>query len=63
MPMLAGAVAAGGMHFGGRRTGRTQYRPDPWALPEWLVAGSGVVAAVAMFVNVRCTRLPSCWPA
>ena len=55
MPMLlaGSALAAVGMYFGGRRTGRTRYRPDPWALPEWLVAGSGLLAAVAMFVTVR----------
>ena len=55
LPMLlAGSVlAAAGLHLGGRRAGRTTYRPDPWALPEWLVAGSGLVAAVAMFVNMR----------
>ncbi len=52
--LLAGlAVAATGLHVGGRRTGRTRYRPDPWALPEWLVTGSGVVAATAVFVDVR----------
>jgi energy-coupling factor transport system permease protein len=51
--LLAGSLlAAGGIHLGGRRTGRTTYRPDPWALPEWLVAGSGLVAAVAMFVTL-----------
>jgi energy-coupling factor transport system permease protein len=50
--LLAGSVlAAAGLHLGGRRTGRTTYRPDPWALPEWLVAGSGLVAAVATFVQ------------
>ncbi len=55
LPMLlAGcAFAAVGMAFGGRRTGRTKYRPDPWALPEWLVSGSGLAAAVAMFVAVE----------
>jgi energy-coupling factor transport system permease protein len=55
MPMLlAGmAVAAVGMHVGGRRSGRTRYRPDPWAVPEWLVSGSGVVAAAAVFVDVH----------
>jgi energy-coupling factor transport system permease protein len=55
LPMLvAGSVLAGfGTHVGGRRTGRTRYRPDPWALPEWLVAGSGLVAAVTMFVVVH----------
>ena len=46
------AVAAVGLHLGGRRSGRTTYRPDPWALPEWLVAGSGVVAAGAVFIDV-----------
>ncbi len=52
MLLLGSALAAAGIAVGGRRTGRTRYRPDPWALPEWLVAGSGVVAAVTMFVNV-----------
>ena len=55
LPMLAlgSTLAAAGIAVGGRRTGRTRYRPDPWVLPEWLVAGCGAVAAVAMFVNVR----------
>jgi energy-coupling factor transport system permease protein len=55
MPMLlvGMATAAAGLHVGGRRSGRTRYRPDPWALPEWLVAGSGIVAAVAVFVDVH----------
>jgi energy-coupling factor transport system permease protein len=55
LPMLCiGTVLAmGGLHVGGRRTGRTRYRPDPWAMPEWLVAGSGVVAMVAVFVDVH----------
>src|SRR5512144_2124851 len=55
LPMLvAGSLlSAAGIYFGGRRIGRTTYRPDPWALPEWLVAGSGLAAAAAMFVNVR----------
>jgi len=54
LPMLAAGcvLAAAGLYFGGRRTGRTRYRPDPWALPEWLVAGSGLAAAVTMFVAV-----------
>ena len=55
LPMLlvGSVLGAAGIYFGGRRTGRTKYRPDPWALPEWLVAGSGVAAAVALFVNVE----------
>jgi len=54
LPMLlVGAVLAGiGIAVGGRRTGRSTYRPDPWSLPEWLVAGCGAAAAVAMSVNV-----------
>src|SRR3954468_5574879 len=55
IPMLAAGVvvAAAGLHVGGAGTGRSRYRPDPWALPEWLVSGSGVVAMVAVFVNVH----------
>jgi energy-coupling factor transport system permease protein len=54
LPMLVAgsALAAVGIWVGGRRTGRTKYRPDPWALPEWLVVACGAVAATAMFVNV-----------
>ncbi|MEV6209839.1 energy-coupling factor transporter transmembrane protein EcfT [Kitasatospora sp. NPDC051914] len=44
--LLLGLAAAGaGLVLGGRRTVRTRYRPDPWALREWLVAGSGVAVA------------------
>ena len=54
MPMLLVGTVLGavGLHLGGRRTGRSTYRPDPWGLPEWVVAASGLAAAVAMFVNV-----------
>ena len=41
------------MRVGGRRSGRSRYRPDPWALPEWLVTGCGVVAATAVFIDVH----------
>ncbi len=55
LPMLIAGVllAVAGLTLGGRRGGRTRYRNDPWALPEWIVTGSGVVAAVTMFVNVN----------
>lgn len=54
MPMLllGSALGAAGLYLGGRRAGRTTYRPDPWGLPEWLVAGSGLVAATAMFLTI-----------
>lgn len=50
--LLAGlSLAAAGLVLGGRRTRRTRYRPDPWALPEWLVAASGLGAFVALLVT------------
>jgi energy-coupling factor transport system permease protein len=55
LPALLGGVllGVGGLVVGGRRTGRTRYRPDPWAVPELLVVGCGLVAAVLMFWEVR----------
>ena len=52
LPLLALGVTAGvlGMLLAGRRSVRTRYRPDPWALPEWLVSVSGIVAAVVVSV-------------
>lgn len=51
---LALAVAA--LALGRSRTTRTSYRPSPWALPEWLVAGSGlVVATVLVWSSMRGT--------
>jgi len=51
LPMLLVGVVLGvlGLHTGGRRTGRSRYRPDPWAVPELLVVACGAVAAVLMF--------------
>ncbi|MFF4078350.1 energy-coupling factor transporter transmembrane component T [Streptomyces sp. NPDC087218] len=50
LPLLAlGLVAAAvGLRLGGARSARTRYRPDRWDVRAWLVAGSGVVVAVAM---------------
>lgn len=45
---LGVATATAGLVLGGRRVRRTRYRPDPWVLPEWLVAGSGVTAATVL---------------
>ena len=47
-PALLGlglALGGGGFVLAGRGSVRTRYRPDPWATPEWLVAGSGAVVA------------------
>lgn len=40
-----------GLRIAGRRSIRTRYRPDPWALPEWLVLLSGWIPA-ALFIAV-----------
>jgi energy-coupling factor transport system permease protein len=48
--MLFGCLLAGlGLAAGGRRVKRSRYRPDPWALPEWLVVASGAIAAAGTF--------------
>lgn len=52
--MLALGVVLGwlGMVVAGRRVVRSRYRPDPWAAPEWAVAGVGLtVAAVVVAVS------------
>ncbi|GAB2676253.1 energy-coupling factor transporter transmembrane component T [Thalassiella azotivora] len=46
--LLGSAAAAVALWTGARRDPRIRYRPDPWALPEWLVVGSGATAVVAM---------------
>lgn len=44
------SVAAVGLALAGRRQIRTRYRPDPWGLPEWLVAACGIAAAALFMV-------------
>ncbi|MFJ5265261.1 energy-coupling factor transporter transmembrane component T [Streptomyces sp. NPDC088387] len=67
--LLGAALCVGGLRLGGRRVTRTNYRPDPCRLPEWAVAGSGVVAAVLLFTNLgydpaqlNPTFYPLTWP-
>jgi len=44
--LLVGVVTAAlALRSAGREVVRTRYRPDPWATPEWLTAGTGVLAA------------------
>ena len=45
---FAAVLCGAGLAVGGRRTSRTRYRPDPWRLPEWLVAVSGLLALAFM---------------
>lgn len=53
--VIAGvALVTGALLAGRTRAVRTRYRPDPWALPEWLVAGSGaLVAGVLVWCSLR----------
>lgn len=67
-PLLAVGtlVAVAGMREAGRRSVRTSYRPDPWRLPEWLTALSGLAVAAA-FVAAPLGALlvsvtPLTWP-
>lgn len=55
LPMLLPGllVAAVGLPLAGRRVRRSVYRPDPWQLPETLVAGSGLLAAAALVFTSR----------
>ncbi|MFG2607747.1 CbiQ family ECF transporter T component [Streptomyces sp. NPDC048514] len=56
LPVLFAGVAAAlaGLRLGGRRSLRTRYRPDPWGVRAWLVAGSGVaVAALLVLASAR----------
>ena len=61
--LVAGAaVTAAGFAVGARRGGRTRYRPDPWRLAEWLVAASGLAAAVLVCSGSFAALSPSTSP-
>lgn len=49
MLVLGLGLSIGALAWSARSAIRTRYRPDPWWLPEWLVAGAGVAVA-ACFV-------------
>ena len=49
--LVAGlTLSAVGLWVSGRRVLRTRYRPDPWRGSEWLVAATGVAAALVSFL-------------
>jgi energy-coupling factor transport system permease protein len=57
------AVAAG--LAAGRRVQRSRYRPDPWALPEWLTAACGLAVALTFQASVHDALgvgVPLRWP-
>ncbi|MFM9136211.1 MAG: energy-coupling factor transporter transmembrane component T [bacterium] len=72
LPMLVVGLglAVAGLFLAGRRSVRTRYRPDPWALPEWGVAACGLATATA-YVAAGMTGVPGlagpvdplAWPA
>jgi energy-coupling factor transport system permease protein len=54
LPAFGGgtALCVVGLFLGGRQVHRTQYRPDPWKLPEWIVSLSGLVPVVVLVAGV-----------
>lgn len=71
LPLLgAGLIAAtAGFVLTGRRVERTRYRPDPWRLAETVVAGSGVLVGVLLYLalqvdptNLNPSLSPLTWP-
>ncbi len=71
LPMLILGVAAAvsGTVLAGRNSARTRYRPDPWALPEWAVAGAGVSVALLLaaatwsgVTGLQTPVSPPAWP-
>ena len=72
VPMLVAGlgIAVLSTAWASRTSTRSRYRPDPWRLPEWLVSGSGVVAAVTFLLGGQWWPLamltqtdPPTWPA
>jgi energy-coupling factor transport system permease protein len=67
---IGGSVLCGsGLVLGGRQVRRTQYRPDPWTTPEWIVSLSGAVPAAVLIAGVGVGALglfpstdPLMWP-
>jgi energy-coupling factor transport system permease protein len=66
-PALLGGslLCCGALALGSRRVKRTAYRPDPWRLPEWIVAACGITSAVLLFLSAGydpATVNPSLYP-
>lgn len=71
VPVLALGLAAAalGLRLAGRRTARTRYRPDRWAVPEVATAASGAVAATCVLLGgvlapsaLQPSVVPLTWP-
>lgn len=55
-------ACTGALLLGGRRVRRTNYRPDPWRLPEWSVALCGLLPAAAFLAGPTAALNPSTSP-
>jgi energy-coupling factor transport system permease protein len=71
-PMLIAGVAVGlfAITRSAQSAVRTRYRPDPWWIPEWLVAIAGIVVAATFIISMWMSPLametqvdPAVWPA
>lgn len=71
LPAMAVGVTlcVAGLAIGSRRVQHTDYRPDPWGLPECLVAGAGLTTAVVLGIvgrydasNLNPSLSPLAWP-
>ena len=68
--VVGSVLCCTGLMVGGRRVRRTQYRPDPWRLPEWAVVVVGIVPAAVMVAAagkgaaaLNPSTNPLAWPA
>jgi energy-coupling factor transport system permease protein len=69
--LLALGVLLGvaGMVYAGKDSVRSRYRPDPWTWPEWVTAGTGVLAALGTVAqgigdpgSLQALTTPLAWP-
>ncbi len=68
--VIGAGSACVGLWLGGRRSIRTRYRADPWAMPEWVVGATGMAAAIGVTiagiinpVALTISVVPLEWPA
>jgi energy-coupling factor transport system permease protein len=69
LPMLAAGsvLSVLALALGSRRVTTTSYRPDPWRLPEWVVASCGLIPGLLLSAGVGGAGLnpavsPLQWP-
>jgi energy-coupling factor transport system permease protein len=67
--VLGSLLCGTGLVLGGRQVRRSQYRPDPWRGPEWVVSACGLVPAGVLLAGVGLNAVslhpstdPLVWP-